>query len=358
MDYSFFINRSKYIIRQLVSWVYYYLSCYKLVHEGKVLILMYHRVIKDKDDAKEYLQPGMYVSESSFKKQMEFINRNYIIISLNSLIDAWKKGDLDKCKKYCVVTFDDGWLDNYQNAYPILKQYNIPATIFLATSYVGTNRWFWPDKLSHLLKISNKQIILKYLKNEYSELSESNKIFIKFKYFIENNNSLEGRELIDAGIETFKEYPENEINKALNKLFRLLDVQLPLKRITLNWEEIHEMSNNGISFGSHTCNHKILTTISTQEVDSELKESIKTIKAKNINYVSVFCYPNGNYNKTIESKVKDSGYEAAVTTKYGFENAINQCHYKIKRVGVHDDVSSTMALFAFHISGLHQLLRN
>ena len=122
--------RIKSNLRRFVAWGYYLSGMHKTAHQGKVLILMYHRILKDDDELIPYTQPGMYVKESVFEFQMDYISKNYHVLSLKDLMKAWKEGWLDKDKRYCVVTFDDGWLDNYLNAYPILKKNNMPAYDF------------------------------------------------------------------------------------------------------------------------------------------------------------------------------------------------------------------------------------
>lgn len=139
--------------------------------------------------------------------------------------------------------------------------------------------------------------------------------------------------LVDVVIEGVKQFPDEEIENALNKLYVLINIDLPTERIMLNWEEIKEMSSGGVFFGPHTCNHKILTGLPLSETRKELEESMQLLKEKELNFIPVFCYPNGNYNHEVQKMVKVSGYEAAVTKKYGFENVYPHNHFAIKRIG-------------------------
>jgi peptidoglycan/xylan/chitin deacetylase (PgdA/CDA1 family) len=313
---------------------------------------MYHRVLKDNDKAILSMQPGMYVTESVFKKQMIFLARYYQLISLKELLELWGNGGYSKDERYCIVTFDDGWLDNYLNAYPVLKKHGIPATIFVTTSFIGTNRWYWPEKLSFLLL--NKYQDMLGLSNSVDDIRDD----IVSSIFTSVNESCDcaKSEQIDFVIEALKKYSDQSIEHAIEKIYELLNISVPEERAVLNWDEINEMSNNGISFGSHTCNHKILTTIPLNEVREELKNSKRLLETKNINFIPVFCYPNGNRNQEIEKIVRESGYEAAVTTRFGFENEKPDDYFGIKRIGIHNDISSTMPLFSFHLSGLRQRL--
>jgi hypothetical protein len=139
-------------VRRGMAWIYHS-SRHSLRHlKGKVSILAYHRVLSEKALGRDYfIQPGMYVRNDVFEKQMQFLTENFQIISLMELLNHWAEGTWDHGKRYCVITLDDGWLDNYVYAYPILRKYQIPATIFLPTALIGTNQWLWPDKMGYLL---------------------------------------------------------------------------------------------------------------------------------------------------------------------------------------------------------------
>jgi len=341
----------KSVIKRIAAEVIYRSGLGLRLHKGKVVILMYHRVLKDNDETINYIQPGMYVTESSFDKQMKFIHEAYQVISLQTLLDAWKSGGLDPNNKYCVVTFDDGWLDNYENAFPILRKYGIPATIFLATSFVGTNQWFWPDKISYLFQIRDKSELRELLKKS-KESSQPDRVLETMVAILEDNFSLEKLALMDKVIEGVKRHADADIHSAIDSTLRSIGENTSLKRITLNWDEIKEMSKSGVSFGSHTCSHKLLIHMPADKIQVELKESIAAIKEKDVKYVPVFCYPNGYYNDMVQKIVEKSGCEAAVTTRFGVENASGLSRFNLYRIGIHNDISSHISLFSFHLSGL------
>src|SRR3569832_2316711 len=117
-------NYIKSKVRQTMSWGYF-LSKQILPHlQGKVLILAYHRVLSEKELKKDFVQPGMYVRNDIFEKQMQFLRNYFEVIPFAELLQLWNENLLDQKKRYCVITFDDGWLDNYTYAYPILKRYH------------------------------------------------------------------------------------------------------------------------------------------------------------------------------------------------------------------------------------------
>jgi hypothetical protein len=88
-----------------------------------------------------------------------------------------------------------------------------------------------------------------------------------------------------------------------------------------------------------------------------MQSSLKKLQKKNINHVPIFCYPNGNYTKDIAGLAKEAGYSAAVTTISGVENGSPQTLLELKRIGIHNDISNTDSLFAFHLSGFNYKCR-
>lgn len=302
---------------------------------------MYHRVITEKELEQQYVQPGMYVKEVFFDLQMAFLKENFEIISFKKLLALWENRIYDESKRYCIITFDDGWLDNYLYAFPVLKRYQIPATIFLPTSFIGTDHWFWPDQIGYLLK----NIFLEYNDAALHE---------RMQDITNKHDWLKGLNLkdIDSVIAECKKMPDETIGDLIDMMEHSFNIVHPKERLLVNWHEIEEMSNNDISFGSHSCSHKILTKYPISEIQAELKESMRMLQGEKGNFIPVFCYPNGNYNTTIENLVKDAGYKAAVSTKFGYEADLPDDLFSLKRIGVHNDISKTIPLFTLNLSGL------
>jgi len=337
-------------IRRTCADLFYYSGWPRLLYKGKTIILMYHRVLKDDGDF-SFIQPGMYVTESVFESHMKYISNHFTMISMNDLLLSSQKNRLDRKNKYCIVTFDDGWLDNYSNAYPILKRYRVPATIFLTTSFIGTDKWFWPDKVNYLL-IMKYQEILKYLVRIDGVKGVDGDILKSIQSIIRQKSGYEMEGLIDSIIGMLKSFPDEEIEILLDALYKSVNLSFPTSSYLLTWDMVREMSDDLISFGSHTCSHKILPQVTSKEAKNELEHSMQTLVEKNISYIPVLAYPNGNYNQEIINIAKECGYKAAVTTKYGMLNINDSVHYEISRIGIHNDPTLTTSLFSFHLSGL------
>ena len=342
------IGRLKAKMRTAVAWTFHASSLYRLRHQGKVIVLMYHRVLTSDEVLHQSVQPGMYVLDSVFAQQMSFVKDNFTVLPLQELLELWRNGAWNERARYCVITFDDGWLDNYRHAYPILKRLGIPATIFLPTDYVGSEAWFWPDQLAYLFKIlTEREAKVIDLKRIQVLLSAS--LNADVRLLVEALTRRESR--TDEIIERCKALPIEQINELVNGLATELGVSLPRGRVVVNWDEVREMSLAGLSFGSHSCSHRIMTTIAPDEVSKELLRSTQVLLDEGVNYVPVFCYPNGDSDAHIQRLVQASGYQAAVSVRMGVEGHEPENQYAIRRVGIHNDVTHTIPLFSLRLFG-------
>jgi peptidoglycan/xylan/chitin deacetylase (PgdA/CDA1 family) len=300
----------------------------------------------------EHIQPGMYVRGQSFEAHIAYLRKRFNIISLDELLDLWRTNRLKSQQSYCVITFDDGWRDNYQFAFPVLMKYRIPATIFLATDFIGTARWFWPDQLMFLLEKGRQHTTGSADRKAFSTvlaemigvtLSAVDGIFRR----VESGDPIDP----DAIIEFCKRVEMDKIQQIIDRLSRALHVDLPTQRVLLNWDEVREMAGKGVTFGSHSGSHRIMTQISLSEVKMELIDSRNTMLRQGIKPVPVFCYPNGSFDRDIQELVRGNGYLAAVGCEVGVERDSPSDLFALKRISLHEDSSASVSLLAFALSG-------
>lgn len=286
---------------------------------GRVVILTYHRVIPPSELETTFVQPGMYVTPETFARHLQFLTSHFNVVSLQDLLANWRNNTWDAGARYCTITFDDGWLDNYLYAYPLLRQYRAPATIFLPTDLIGTRKWLWSDRLGYLLHH-------------------------------QRSRDIDARpEVFDSLVERAKTLSEENRNDLLNRLGQSSAAQVPGDRRFIDWEEAREMSNDGIAFGSHTCTHASLDRLDRHQLQRELQQSFDVLLRQAVNFVPVLSYPYGEYTDFVLSEARAAGYEAAVTTHAGLESNRPGDVFRLKRIGVHDDVSRTVPLLTFHI---------
>ncbi len=132
------------MLREILSNVFFYnglpFALQHLCRKGNN-IFIYHRVLPEGHEDIQFTHPGMYVTTKTFESQKKYMTENYKLLTIDSLIHEHRPSNGR------IVTFDDGWGDNYHYALPILGKYNVPATIFLTTGNIGGNRWPWTGRL-------------------------------------------------------------------------------------------------------------------------------------------------------------------------------------------------------------------
>lgn len=331
-------------LREAASSVYYATGHFLSLLKGRVLILMYHRVLPPEGVGQSYVQAGMYVRSDVFERQVRFLKRHFRILRFSELLDLWEGKGLDRTTRYCVITFDDGWKDNYRYAYPALKENRVPATIFLPTSLIGSDRWFWSDRLGYLLgalldargEREGRRLLGSLLEKPGSGRTVSAQC---------------AEEGIDAVIEHCKELPDETIEALIGRIGEEAGVEVPGERRFLTWKEAREMSEGGISFGAHSCTHRILTRVSPDEVRQEAGGSLEALRREGVDSVPVFCYPDGRSTPEMERQIQDAGYRAAVGTTFGCEGAMPRNRFRLRRIGIHNDISRTIPLLVSRLAG-------
>lgn len=302
---------------------------------------MYHRIIKY-EGVGTSLQEGMYVEPETLEMHIRYLKKYFQVVSLTEKFSHNQAMEKTQSPHpVCILTFDDGWRDFYDFAYPVLKKNHVPATVFLPTGFVGTNDWFWTERLAFFLKNA-------------IPLAKNGK---PGNPLLERIAGMKGthEKRLEIAINLLKNLEDRGIEEILAELKERVDYgAIPKKRVFLNWEEVREMRGSGlISFGSHTHNHRILVHIEEEEVREELTLSRQTlIRQGAVDHSFIpFCYPNGNSNQRIVSMVREAGYHAAVSTVGGW-NYAGDSPFELKRVAVHQDMTASRGMFGCRVVGI------
>jgi peptidoglycan/xylan/chitin deacetylase (PgdA/CDA1 family) len=275
-------------------------------------ILIYHRV----NDEYDLFFPATPINV--FRKQMEYIRSRFFTFPLEEITERMKQKDVPD--NSIVVTFDDGYLDNYENAFPVLKEFSIPATIFLATGAIDTGKILWHDHVFSAFRETKSLFLEEFGTNrkKFSLINLQEKLYaqgeiLKFLRTLDTRERLFWIDILkrDLGITE----------------------QEDKYRIMMNWGEIKEMYRNGISFGGHTITHPILSRLSANDMKKETFLSKKIIEYHLESPINTFAYPNGtseDFNEMTKKIVKDAGYSCAVTTIFG-TNDVHQDVFALRR---------------------------
>ncbi len=313
-------------------------------------ILTYHRILPAMGDCEDRPQPAMVTTASTFQHQIEHCIRHYTVVSLETLVEHLKNAERPS-RSYVVITFDDGWKDNYQYAFPILHSFSAPATIFLTTDYIESDRMFWFHTVNVLLRSHQ------FRSSTIAEALESCPELTPEK----RQDIVAAAHHPDEFIEQLKELDPTAIQKVVQALGEQRsgpENMLTGRELLLNWAEIKEMHEHGIAFGSHTCSHAILTRITSAQQEEELRRSKQVIEKKIGAAISTFAYPNNDYNEQLKERVREAGYQCACVGSQTQDSSTQVDLYALPRLGMHEGTcrgiggSYSRAIFACYVSGL------
>lgn len=310
----------------------------------RLLILMYHRILPAEDERSRTEEPGMIVTPATFSEHLKLLSEYFEFVSLSDWLQRRHEG-LPLPAKACAVTFDDGWADNYEFAFPVLQLLQIPATIFLVADMIDTKKMFWPEHMARLVSKIAETSPQAWSNSALNWLTDA-----KTDYQYEAN--VPTNEQISQFIAHVKRYPDTEIFSLIQKSEDALNLEVkPEKPALLTWKQVSQMISSGlVEVGSHTCRHIRLGEQTPIETTAhEIITSKATIEQHTGQNVRVFCFPNGDYTERALALVKNH-YIGSVTTANGWNSATTDS-YLLHRIGIHEDISSDRSSFLARVSG-------
>ena len=313
-----------------------------------LLVLTYHRVLPAGHPDRASEQPGMLLTPELLGMHLETLGKHFMPVHLDDWLRANGAGEPPPGRSLA-VTFDDGWRDTYDHAFPVLRAAGVPATVFLVTDMVGSRYQFWPNRLARALK---------RWRPEYSHrLDEhSKRRMVALAIPLDMTGEEATPALIDAVIGRCKVADD----ASMHALLDIIDAVLPEDpteepdgsgRDLVDWDEAREMAESGlVRFGSHTRRHtRLREDLSPDQLADEIVGSRRVLEEQLGREAPLFCYPNGDCCPQAYASVKGA-YEGAVSTRRGWHFPGMDPHM-VRRVGVHEDVSRTPREILARVSG-------
>jgi len=232
-------------------------------------IVGYHRVVERYNAHPEFALPAMEITAAMLEKQLEWLGRNFEIVSLGEVSRR------PRSKPLAAITFDDGYSDVFHNALPILKRKGIPAALFVVTDLIGRKQSPMHDRLFAALSAAGVQNPFAATQRLLRERDHEN---------------------ISEIVESFE--PAGKTPSALRPL---------------TWEMLRRMRDAGMSIGSHSKTHAFLTNETPDRVREEVEGSREVLR-RNLNIAAdYFAYPGGDFNAGVVDAVHNAGYRMAFT---------------------------------------------
>lgn len=284
---------------------------FRLAHRSQALILCYHRFSA---------QPGSRTTSALLlAENLRYIKAHYTIVSLAEIATRLRRGQ--SVRGLAAITIDDGYADAYEIAFPLLRQYQAPATLFVTTDFLARKAWLWTDKLRYIaLRTAVRE--LRFTLNGQTRCLPLNGPYSRLAASDQANDQL-------------KALPDEVKDREIERLAQAHEVTLPPlppeEYRAITWAQAREMDAQGVAIESHTVTHPILTQVDSQRLRFELREARRQLAAELGRDVQLFCYPDGAYNASVRAAAAEAGYACAVTTTHGL-NAANSDLLTLRRV--------------------------
>ena len=299
-------------------------------HEA--IILTYHSVLENPLPFPVW----QHMTAAAFERQIAYLAEHFRCVSMSTLLDDIARGEIPP---YTVaVTFDDGYRNNFSQALPILRRYNVPATLFITHGFISNGRMLWPEWIicalgkSKLSELKFAGQILPLHTNEARETSYRTAARL-FKQLLPEHIPAHIDALLEAAQLTRAEVETSDLGQTFT---------------ALNWDEIRQMQNSGLfEFGAHTQNHWRLTQLNSAQARCEIVDT-KALLESQIGRVDYFAYPHGNpddYDASHRALAIEAGYRAVFTALTHTITPQSDI-FDLPRMGVGENMSDEEFIYA------------
>jgi peptidoglycan/xylan/chitin deacetylase (PgdA/CDA1 family) len=271
-------------------------------------VIGYHRVVEHVKESSKSSISSMLISTRMFEQHLDWIGRHYEFVSLDEIGSRLETGR-SFAKPAAAITFDDGYSDVYHNAFPLLVKKGIPAAVFVVTGLMGTQQTQIHDKLYLVLKSAFNA---RQTSRQVVELLRSQDIVTPKMEMI-------ARMQPDA-FSVMSAFLDDIGQTQVNRMIEVLEARFGLGNgahdglSSLTWGMLEEMQAAGMTIGSHTRTHALLTNESREKVIEETARSRRDLEDRLHVKVEHFAYPDGRHNAVAAAAVAAAGYHFAYGT--------------------------------------------
>jgi peptidoglycan/xylan/chitin deacetylase (PgdA/CDA1 family) len=265
-------------------------------HRSEVAVLGLHRVLTAQQAALTSSEPAMLILLPTFKKLLQMLSRQFHVVSLSDLLC----GNIPQgSKPSCLITFDDAWLDTFENAYPALREAGMHAAVFVPTGLLGGNAFCWAERLSLLWRNcgENHETVSRAVGDALGQAPVAG---------------------LAESIAALKRIPaarRESVVQVLAARFSDGDQLADLDRL-MNWEQLLAVSPV-FEAASHSVTHVLLACEEETIAKRELLESRETLGKRIGTEVRSLAYPSGSFDERVRAWAADAGYDMAFTTHSG-----------------------------------------
>jgi len=290
----------------------------KVLHKDGICVVGLHRILTKLEQERSNSLDGMIIRDVTYLGLLAYLRRRFQVVSLDDfLADGAQRAAASKPQ--CIITFDDGWADTYSRAFPGLKQFGLPAVVFLATGAIGSCGGFWVEQVKRAWRTPSARLRMQSAMRDFSD---------KMAFTPTD---------LESVVDWLKRMPTGRRTAILERMLPTGSDSHRRDEIDamLTWDQAREMSDAGVEIGAHTVTHPLLSYEDDASVERELKLCKQTLEEKLGKEVRAFAYPNGDWNQRVRDQVAEIGYRCAFTTRSAWHQR-GEDPYTICRVLLHE----------------------
>ena len=284
------------------------------------IILLYHGVSVGPVPGTLRNCEQKHIPLDAFAEHLKTLKRWRRVVSLQEMVEGLRNGE--DMKKAVAITFDDGYENNVLMAAPVLADFKMSAAFFIATGFVGTDRWIWTDQVEMILDRTGERCVRLSQEERTLPLDTHEDKHVALKKIKAGLKRLSHAQCLDAVASLGNQLKVSAADVATDGDYRFM-----------SWDQVRSLANAGFEIGAHTINHPILSQIPVEEAKKEILGSRDRINAELGECSTTFCYPNGKSSDYTSEIAEFCGqhFRSAVSANRGHANAREL--YELRRFG-------------------------
>ena len=308
--------------RQFARWTWIYFLYYagliawarrRIAASSGIVVLTLHRVLEDAELATTNSPSGMIVRKSTFESLLNFLQKTFEVLPLSEKSPSWKQ---ESSRLRMAVTFDDGWKDTSDVAFPLTEKSAIPMTVFVCPGLAGMESPFWPETVG-----AARSAALESAEAAARFRLICGKIGLSGMAKISSDASF-----LESVLVRLKDLSRLERDLAVQEFAELRScspsaIASAKTDSTMTWDDTKKILGRGVQIGSHTQTHQILTTIPLEDAANELQGSKSSIEGRLGIACPLFAYPNGSWSVDVAGLVGEAGYALGFANSPGVWDA-------------------------------------
>jgi peptidoglycan/xylan/chitin deacetylase (PgdA/CDA1 family) len=277
-------------------------------------------------------------SAGEYERHLRFIAKHFNVFNFKTFQSHVERtGGFPE--RSLIMTFDDGYIDNYEVVYPLVKKYGLTATMFATAGFIGKNRIFWWDKIAYIVKRTGCDRI---------DLGTPFGISLRLAEFPDRQDA------VRVIIKKAKTMRDEEKDELIGRLSEQLEVEIDetQHRTMMTWEQLREMTRDGIEIGAHSVNHPIFSNVDEERLRHEVTQSKEMIEEHIGDDVVTFGSPGrgiltpdqkANFESRLSGIVEEAGYRFSTQYRWGLTYEDQFSPYRVPRLSV--EIHDTGRLF-------------